>query len=132
MPRDGGRWPRGGRRSGPRRTRGRAGRGAAPPPPELPAPWRAATVVPATALNRGKQTGIPSPGRGNKESIESRQEKSLSGWSENYLLEEEKEEEMEEEVEEEEEWRWPTAPSSAGPQSRGAPGRRGSHCFQVR
>lgn len=26
------------------------------PPPERPAPWRAATVARATALNRGKQT----------------------------------------------------------------------------
>lgn len=43
-------------------------------------------------IKQRETDGTPSPGRGNEGRVESRQEKSFSGWSENYLLEEEEEE----------------------------------------
>lgn len=47
---------------------------------------------PGNGIKQRETDGTPSPGRGNEGRVESRQEKSFSGWSENYLLEEEEEE----------------------------------------
>ncbi|CAI9164398.1 unnamed protein product [Rangifer tarandus platyrhynchus] len=64
---------------------------------------------PGNGIKQRETDGTPSPGRGNEGRVESRQEKSFSGWSENYLLEEEEEE----------------AAANGPPQPRGTPGPRG-------